>query len=129
MKSDEQQLEVVGENLRRCVKCNVERATMVFEGRGKQIKVCDNCAKDHICSLVKGHNYILKDLRTTTEPFKCQGCGKIFERRKTSNPKRFCDKPSCRCIKKLRNSVASYNSIPNSPSQYYSELKYNGKLE
>lgn len=63
------------------------------------------------------------------ELFTCEGCHRITVRRKkTSNPKKFCDAEKCRKIKALGRAQkpVTFDSVPNKPQPRHADQGYYG---
>ncbi len=68
-------------------------------------------------------------MKTKMESAVCIICKNPFQRRAgRSNPKKYCDAEKCQKIKNIKNSVATFDSLP-SPTQstYRADIIYHGK--
>ena len=63
-----------------------------------------------------------------TELAKGANCGCEFKRRAgRSNPRKFCDKPRCQKVSKIKNTVCTFAGISNHVSEYRADLDYHGR--
>lgn len=96
---------------------------------GSTIKVCEPCAMKYANKFITGHGYRLESYKIRSEAAICQGCGKIFLRRKgVSNPRKFCDRKNCQSIKGIKNSVVRFSTMnTGKPTPYTADINYHGK--
>jgi len=68
-------------------------------------------------------------MKIKTEQAQCKNCLNTFSRRAgRSNPARYCARERCQKIKNLKNTVASFDTLPKPhTTEYTADIQYYGR--